>query len=192
MHMKRAYTMRARADAKTQTRLRILRAVRELAEEAFDLDPTLDAVAARAGVSVQTVLRHFTSRDALLDAAIDAGLDETAEEWRAPVGDVAAAVRIVVDHYERRGDFMFHLTGHERDDPRFAKILGPARELHRQWVEHVFAPHLTSGADLDLLVVATDLFTWRLLRRDRGLSRATTESRMRRLVDAVLSTGGPG
>jgi hypothetical protein len=39
----------------------------------------------------------------------------------------------------------------------------------------------------DLLVVATDVYTWALLRRDRGLSRDHTEARMLRLVEAVLS-----
>ncbi|MFI5952470.1 TetR family transcriptional regulator [Cryptosporangium sp. NPDC051539] len=203
--MKRTYTMRSRADAVAGTRLRILRAVRELAEESFDLDPTLEAIAARAAVSVQTVLRHFGTRDALLGAAIAAGLDETRDERRVPVGDVAAAVRTVVAHYERRGDFMLHLIGHERDDPRFAAITGPGRDLHRAWVAEVFAPFRpgsaasasassesesgSGGELLDLLAVATDLFTWKLLRRDRGLSRAATEARMRRLTEAVLATG---
>ncbi|TQS44685.1 TetR family transcriptional regulator [Cryptosporangium phraense] len=190
--MKRAYTMRSRADAVAGTRLRVLRAVRELAEESFDLDPTLEAVAARAGVSVQTVLRHFGTRDALLDAAIAAGLEDTRDERRVPAGAVTAAartavaVRTVVAHYEKRGDFMLHLIGHERDDPRFAAITGPGRALHRAWVAEVFAPG--SEDVLDLLVVACDLFTWKLLRRDRGLSRAATEARMRRLVDAILGS----
>jgi len=42
----------------------------------------------------------------------------------------------------------------------------------------------------DLLVVGTDLYTWVLLRRDRGLTRAQTEQRMIMLVEAVLA--GPG
>jgi hypothetical protein len=37
------------------------------------------------------------------------------------------------------------------------------------------------------LVVATDVYTWKLLRRDRRLGRQRTEERIRRLVDAVLT-----
>ncbi len=39
---------------------------------------------------------------------------------------------------------------------------------------------------MDLLCVAADVYTWQQLRRDRGLDRATTVSRMCRLVSAVL------
>ena len=35
-------------------------------------------------------------------------------------------------------------------------------------------------------VVVTDVYAWKLLRRDRGLDVATTARRMRALVDAVL------
>ena len=67
-----------------------------------------------------------------------------------------------------------------------------ARRLHRAWVRDTFAPFLATAVDpealTDLLVVATDVYTWKLLRRDRGLSRDRTEQRMRALVDALLTT----
>ena len=40
---------------------------------------------------------------------------------------------------------------------------------------------------VDLLVVATDVYTWKLLRRDRRLSVARTRERMEALVRAVLA-----
>lgn len=190
MKSRRLYQMGARAEAMAGTRRRILRAVRDLASETLNLTPTLEMVAARAGVSVQTVLRHFGDRDSLLDAALDAAIAETVAEREAPAGDVAAAVRIIVDHYELQGDFVVQLLGHEQDDSRYSRVTEPGRALHRKWVTDVFAPQLAGRDDAealtDLLVVATDVFTWKLLRRDRGLSRPETESRIRRLVDAVL------
>ena len=61
--------------------------------------------------------------------------------------------------------------------------------LHRAWVAEVFGPMVSDDeALLDLLVVATDVYTWKLLRRDRGLSRVRTEARMKALVTAVLAT----
>ena len=39
---------------------------------------------------------------------------------------------------------------------------------------------------IDMLVIATDAYTWKILRRDRGLSRKVVERRMLRLVDSVL------
>jgi hypothetical protein len=60
--------------------------------------------------------------------------------------------------------------------------------MHRDWVRSTFAPVVAGREDLlDLLVVATDVYTWKLLRRDRGHSRAITEQRMKTLVRAVTS-----
>ena len=53
--------MRARAEAAAATRGRIVRAVLELHVERFHDQITLDAIADRAGVTVQTVLRQFGS-----------------------------------------------------------------------------------------------------------------------------------
>ena len=39
---------------------------------------------------------------------------------------------------------------------------------------------------MDLLVVATDLLTWKILRRDGGMDRSTTCERTLRLVQAIL------
>ena len=50
-------------------------------------------------------------------------------------------------------------------------------------------PSTDDEALLDLLVVATDVYTWKLLRIDRGHSRAVTERRLHDLVDAVLAAG---
>jgi hypothetical protein len=73
-----------------------------------------------------------------------------------------------------------------------ARITRQGKAMHRAWVVEVFAPFLAAADDpealTDLLVVATDVYAWKLLRRDRGLSRERTESRMRRLVEGLLTT----
>ncbi|MER7009577.1 TetR/AcrR family transcriptional regulator [Dactylosporangium sp. NPDC000555] len=192
MDAPRTYTMRARADAKAATRLRVLRAVLELSEEKMTIEITLDEVASRAGTSVQTVLRHFGTRDALLDEAVRLASAEVEQERRAPVGDVGGAIQAIVAHYERRGDHVLRLLGQEHD-PRIAAVVEPGKRLHRRWVEDVFRPQLDArppgdrDALVDLLAVATDLYTWKLLRRDRGLDAATTRSRMHTLVAALLA-----
>ena len=191
----RPYVMRARADAKAQTRERILQAVVEHAEETFELDPKLDAIAARAEVSVQTILRHFGSRDGLFDAALELGAETYTDERLVPVGDVGAAVETIVAHYEHRGDFVIRMLGREHDDHRVQRIVEAGRASHRQWVADVFAPLLAdepSGREVqtDLLVVATDVYTWKLLRRDRELSRDVVASRIEQLVASVLTTEG--
>ena len=127
---------------------------------------------------------------------------EAAEERAAPAGDPPAAITVLVDHYEARGRGVLALLADEGADPRIARILERGRTTHRAWVADVF------GADADalnpevldsparsellrLLVVATDVYTWKLLRLDMGLSRSATERHLLRLVDAVLSSPSP-
>lgn len=192
MKTTRPYVMRARADAVAQTRRRIVRAALDLSEERMTTEITLDAVGARAGVSVQTVLRHFGSRDGLSDAVADAASAEVQEERSTPPGDVDAAIRTIFDHYERRGDFVLRMLAQEFTDERIRRMLAPGKRLHREWVETVFGPQLTAhpvetrDALVDVLVVATDVYTWKLLRRDRGLPRGAAEARVRLLITALV------
>lgn len=179
----RPYRQRDRANATAETRARILASVIEAAHEMLTVEIRLDDVARRAGTTVQTVLRHFGSRDALLDAAIAAGAALVAEERAVEPGDVDTAMRLLLDHYELRGDFMTRMVAQETTDARILSFTSAGRRYHRAWVAQVWD---TEAPDvLDLLVVATDLATWRVLRREMGHDRATTERRMRALVDAV-------
>jgi hypothetical protein len=109
----------------------------------------------------------------------------------APPADVAAALAALVDEYEDIGDWMITMLGREGADPDVRRMTDRGRGMHREWVRTVFVDrlpaHRAAAETLDLLVVATDLYTWKLLRRDRGLARAEVEQRMRVLVDAVLA-----
>jgi AcrR family transcriptional regulator len=186
----RTYTMTSRARSVARTRDRILRATVDLHLERLASDISLDDVAGRAGVSVQTVLRHFGSRAALVEAALTSAQAEVEEERRAPVGDVVGAVRLLVDHYESRGDGVLLLLAQENGNDVARRVAEQGRVVHRAWVAETFAPQAAAAADpdrlVDLLVVATDVYTWKLLRRDRGLTREQTESRIRTLVRAVI------
>ncbi len=113
MKSTRPYTMTARAEAAERTRLRILDAMVDLAAQHLLAEITLDDVADAAGVSVQTVLRRFGSRAGLVEAAFVHATADVAAERVAPVGDVAACVRVIVDHYEQRGDGVVLLLAQE-------------------------------------------------------------------------------
>ncbi|MFJ4846518.1 TetR/AcrR family transcriptional regulator [Streptomyces sp. NPDC088733] len=196
MDNKRTYEMKARAESTAQTRRRIMRSAFELANETKSLEIVVADVAARAGVSVRTVLRHFGSRDGLFEAVTAYVKDEVREERAAPVGDVATAVEVLFDHYELRGEMVLRLLGEEAADPRVRSVTDQGRLLHRAWVEQVFAPQLARRGDADrelvtdLLTVATDVYTWKLLCRDRGLDRQQAQQRVRFMIDAVLGTVG--
>ena len=193
MNRSRPYTMRARAAAVEATRQRILDATFALAAERLMSDIGLDAVARRAGVSVQTVLRQFGSRSGLIEATLEHGSRLVAAEREAPAGDVAEAIRVLLDHYERRGDAVVLLLAQESVDDAVTRVVDSGRALHRHWAAEVFGPFLEPLDEperdeaLDLLVVVTDVYTWKLLRRDRRLDRSVVEQRMSRLVTAVLA-----
>jgi AcrR family transcriptional regulator len=186
----RSYTMRARAESATKTRERILDAVIALSEERLSVEIVLADIAERAGVSVQTVLRHFGSRQCLFEQAQARQLAQVRAERATPVGDAASAVRTIVAFYDRLGEWSLRLQAQEHSDELSRQTVELGRRVHREWVEEVFAPQLAGRRDreelVDLLVVATDVLTWKILRRDGGMDRSATCKRMLRLVRAVL------
>jgi AcrR family transcriptional regulator len=193
MNTKRTYTMTTRAMAAEQTRQRILQAAFDLQSQRLASEIGLEAVADEAQVSVQTILRHFGSRAGLMDATTVFANEQVADERRTPVGDVRAAITVLVDHYERRGDLALMMLAQESTYEHVRKMSEAGKEMHRTWVRDVFTPQLADSSPaareefVDLLVVATDVYTWKLLRRDRGLSRTQVEHRMNTLVAAVLA-----
>jgi AcrR family transcriptional regulator len=191
MKASRPYVMRARADSTEQTRARIVRAAVDLCAETMSLDFGLAEVAARAGTSVQTVLRHFGSREGLLRAGQRLALAEVVAERRVPAGDIAAAARAITRHYERAGDWSLAMLAREGHDASARQVTDRGRQVHRDWVQATFAPQLARAAGgaavlTDLLVVATDVYAWKLLRRDRGLSQAQVEQRVQAMITAIL------
>lgn len=196
MKTTRPYTQGARAEATARTRARILDATFALAQEKLSLEIVLTDVAERSGVSVQTILRHFGTRDGLFDAAREHGTAEVVQERDTPVGDADAAVAVIVAHYEHRGAFVLSMLAQARFDQRVADVVRGGAEVHRRWVAATFAPQLAASNApaelLDLLVVATDIGTWSLLRHGAGHDRDTTTARLRALVSSLLvSTKGP-
>ncbi|HEX6955915.1 MAG TPA: TetR/AcrR family transcriptional regulator [Agromyces sp.] len=191
MKTTRTYTMRARAEQAEQTRVRIVRATTALGGERPLAACTLPAIAERAEVSVQTVLRIFGSRDALFREVLDRTSAEVVAERTADPDDVPASIAALVDHYESRGDTVLLLLGQEAWEPLAAQVTEPGRRLHRDWVRTVFAhalgplPEARREEAVDLLVAATDVSAWKLWRRDAGRSRDETLARMLALVASV-------
>jgi hypothetical protein len=100
---------------------------------------------------------------------------------------VAGAVAALVDDYEVTGDPTIRVLALEERVAGLSSLLDVGRRNHRAWVEET----LGGGERLPALVVATDVYAWKLLRRDMRLSRDATVAHMRRLVDGVLATPIP-
>ena len=124
---------------------------------------------------------------------MDHAIATVTEERHAPVGDIDAAVAVIVGHYEDRGRTALLMLAQEPSDPQVAELTRRGRLMHRVWVTDVFAPFVEPRDPLiDLLVVATDVYTWKLLRIDRRLSRAKTEQLILRMVTSLLATASKG
>jgi AcrR family transcriptional regulator len=189
---KRPYRMGARAEAAEETRRRILGAVIGLHMERYYDQISLDDVAERAGVTVQTVLRRFGSKDGLIDAASEGARERViSQRNEAPVGDIDGAVENLVDHYEEWGESSLRLLAQEDQVPAFRKATDAGRALHYEWVERTFAPLLAErgGEDrrrlLAQLIAVCDVYFWKILSKDLGLSREQTELALKDMVLAL-------
>jgi len=185
--------MKARAEAAEATRRKILDVVEVAFAELFYDEITLTEVARRAGVSVQTVIRHFDSKENLFLASYL----QTAEKMGAdrgplPVGDPRRIVDDLVEHYEQFGDRILWLLAQEEREPILKHLADAGRIYHLQWCRQAFGPALEGlrgkvhERRLAQFVAATDIYVWKLLRRDRGLSKPQSKLAMRELVEPLL------
>jgi AcrR family transcriptional regulator len=184
--------MVARAEAATATAERILDAAAEVFWELPTDQISLEEVARRAAVTVQTVIRRFGGREGLLAAGVQREAERVQAQRMAPAGNVAQAVHGLVDHYEALGDRVLKMLAEEDRIPGLRKIADGGRAVHREWCERVFAPalsrmrHAYRERRLAQLVAVCDVYTWKLLRRQSGLSRRQTEQAVVELVNSLL------
>jgi len=179
----RSYSMDLRAAAVEATRERILEAAAEAFLERWYDDITIAEVAKRAGVSGQTVINHFGNKEGLATTTYErVGEQITSLRYTPEPGDVVGLVEALIEDYERTGDAIIRLLALEERVPSLQPLLARGRDSHRDWVEEMFlAPELVPE-----LVVATDVYTWKRLRRDQGLSREQTTAAVMRIVEALL------
>ena len=190
----RTYRMQARADGVARTRERILAAARDhFVGRPYD-EVRLTEVSSDAGVTQQTLLNHFSSKEGLFLALAEAMAPEVfALRGSVRAGDVAAAVRGLMRQYEALGDANVRLAAVAERIPELAAALEAARSHHRSWLEEVFGAQLPAAPRerrraIAALYAVTDVGTWKLLRRDLGHSRAETTAVLESLLRAALAT----
>ena len=177
----RTYRMEARQEAVDSTSERILQAAYDMwLKWPYD-QITVEAVAVSAGVSRQTVVRHFGTKDELAMAVVDWQRPHEEASRVALPGDVPRAIERLIDRYETMGDGNVRILELEGRVPAVSYLLEQARESD--------APRRGRERDQIILALyaATDVTLWKLLRRDLGQTRPTVEAIIRRMVQGVIA-----
>lgn len=195
---RRPYKQVAREQSQQRTRDALLDAVEEELAKGRWSKTSLEALAAKAGVTKPTVLRHFGSKEGLVEAAIRRTSEIVRKERaRAPVGDVPGAVRNLLDHYERWGSLVMRVLAEEHRISLVRKMTDRGRQVHYDWVDQVFGPQLE---DLDeearrrrraALIAICDVQMWWLLSHDLRLERPEISAILIDLIERLLAEEGP-
>src|SRR6478752_1842610 len=192
---KRSYRLGARADGIRLTRERIMDAVDDALTTRWYDELTFAELARAAGVSGPTLTNHFGDKRGLLAAYARERMSAKISELRYSVepGDVAGAIRVLLDDYEQSGDMIIRVLALEHRFPDLTEVLDLGRAGHREWVAHIFEPYLPPRGRpredaITRLVVCTDVYAWQLLRRDLGQSRTATRNHLLATVEAVVAS----
>jgi AcrR family transcriptional regulator len=175
---KRPYRQIARSASTESLRQRIVTAFHELLLRRWIDEITLDEVALSAGTTRQTVIRLFGGKDGVLEAVIGLVRKEAVPRI-STLGNVSrrAALKALIAHYEAVGDMVVRFLAQEERHSALRPLLAQGRREHRAWVTERFGSaqrslnKLERERQITRLIVATDIYTWKLLRRDFGKSQ---------------------
>jgi AcrR family transcriptional regulator len=206
---RRPYQSRLRAEQAAQTRLRILEASGDLFAERGYVATTIDAVAAQAGVAVDTVYAIFSTKKGLLSAVIDLRVTGSADESDVLAGEGPRRLQTMTDQRQMVAGFAADIAARvERVRPiddviRSAATIDPdIAELRRRMQENRFtklraftewlAAHGSLLDDQDAGEAAAVVWTLtspevnRLLRDVRGWSSQRYEQWLSATLQRVL------
>lgn len=156
---------------------------------------SLTGLAALAGVTKQTLLRHFGSKAGLREAAMERAMARVRDQrWAAPTDDVAGAVANLLDHYEAVGEraLMIGRLGGGEATGEDATTLTTSQAMHHEWVDHAFGgrlgalPDPVRGRRRAALITLCDVQTWWILSHDLGQSRPETQATLTEAIERLL------
>ncbi|HEY5193583.1 MAG TPA: TetR/AcrR family transcriptional regulator [Solirubrobacteraceae bacterium] len=190
----REYKQVARAQAQERTREALMGAATDEFFEGNWLKASLDSLSRKAGVTKQTLLRHFGSKDGLLMQSLMRGAAQVRDQrWSTPTSDIAGAVENVLDHYEDWGERSMRIGAWQSGPTVLAIFSNAARQIHYDWIEHAFGQWLENLSDearmrrRAALIVLCDVQTWWILSHDLGLPRSEVHTILTDLVKRVIA-----
>ncbi len=191
---KRAYKGTIQAEIAALTAKRIIEAGIALFDEQWGDTITLEQIAERAGVTTQTLLRHFGSKERLADAVSQEAFRMSQQQLVEPrVGDIENIVSALIVYYEGGGRRMLRGLAQEEKYPELHSIIDVARASHKAWLERAFASSLARLETtkrvrlLAQLYTITGVYTWYLLRHDCALSSEETAKALQGMLTALLT-----
>lgn len=187
----RPYNSERRAKAVQQSRERAIEAFIALSGRMTLDDITLDRVAQATGVTVRTLQRHFDNKEHLVREAHETILRSISERLVDETPGSHAFVGRIVRHMEQIGDYLVRFENEASNYPSLLPDLERGREMRRSALGRMFDAQIQCDAKtrertLKALYVVSDVYAWKILRRDIGLSTADTEALLRDMVEAVL------
>jgi AcrR family transcriptional regulator len=178
-----------------RARLAVLDAAADLLVEGGLSAATMEAIAARAGVSKVTIYKWWPSRGSVAVDAYFRRFDET--YTYVDTGDVAAdlttQIRLLMDTFRgRAGEIMAELIGRGQTDPALAETLRvgwlqPRREATAAVLQRA-VDRSQIRADADLPTVMDQLFAplyWRLMMGHQSLDDGLAEALVRNALEGV-------
>jgi AcrR family transcriptional regulator len=194
---RRPYKKVAREQAQQRTRDALL----DAADDEFYSDrwqkTSLQELSKKAGVTKQTLLRHFGSKDGLLIQALMRGAAQIRDQrWSFPAGDVAGAVDNVLDHYEAWGERSMRVGSWQRGPAMLAMLSRGARQIHYEWIEYAFAPWLEGVEEpartrrRAALIALCDVQTWWIMSNDLQLPRPEIHATLTDAIERLLGEAG--
>jgi AcrR family transcriptional regulator len=194
----RKYDMTRRASAAAQTRRRILEATLELHGEQGIAATSWDDIAARAGVGVGTVYRHFRSLDELIPAcgeitrqvvalpdpqavaALFDGIDAPTQRFELLVGEAFAI-------YERGAPQLRAIRNDPDVHPNIAEAGEEVEATLAALIDAAVEPFAITPADRAVVRAMIDLNTWDAL-RDQELGQAEAVTAIAEMLIARITT----
>jgi AcrR family transcriptional regulator len=189
----RSYSMTQRAKSAAKTAEKIISSTFQLWKERPLNEITLDSIADRSGVAIRTILRKFGSRDGLIQACLSHDASIIIEERaHTPVGDIDGILHTLLSNYEKMGDAGIRTIYMENELKEAKEIGEKGRKVHREWCARVFTPFLP-GPDhneyeirLTAFITATEIYLWKLLRKDLGYDEEKTFRVFKMLVEGLV------
>jgi AcrR family transcriptional regulator len=188
----RPYRQTARAAATQKLRQRVVLAFHDLLLSRWMDEITLDEAATSAGTTRQTVIRLFGGKEGLLEEVIEIVCSKALPRLTLPHNaSRQTIVKSLIEHYEAAGDITVRLLAQEERHPALRPPLERGRRGHRAWVEDRFGASLSGTShrerqrQIARLIVATDVYTWKLLRRDLGNSKDEVRALVAGLIDSI-------